>query len=97
MLRRGRGSDGKDLAPMRMAEARIALGAVCARAGDLDQAVHYGEQAFRADRKCLPSLLLVAGELDTEIRERYPGEQPALEFHDQLTDLRRTAAAHPVS
>ncbi len=92
VLRSGRGSDGKDLAPMRMAEARIALGAVSARAGDLDQAVHYGAQAFGADRKCLPSLLLVAGELDTEIRDRYPGEQPAREFHEQLADLRRTAA-----
>jgi hypothetical protein len=91
VLRAARGPDGKDLAPMRMAEARVALGVVSARAGDLEQAADYGAQAFRADRKCLPSLLLVAGELDTEIRQRYPGEQPAREFHEQLTDLRRTA------
>src|ERR1035438_1985191 len=30
------GPDGKDLAPMRMAEARVALGVISARAGDLE-------------------------------------------------------------
>jgi transcriptional regulator with XRE-family HTH domain len=81
--------DGRDLAPMRMAEARIALGSLAARSGELEEAAHYGTQAFGADRKCMPSLLLVAGELDAEMRERYPGEQPAREFHEQLIELRR--------
>ncbi len=89
VLRTGQGPDGKDLAPMRMAEARVALGAVAARHGELEEAAHYGAEAFRADRKCLPSLLLVAGELDAEMHESYPGEQPVREFHEQLTELRR--------
>lgn len=95
VLRSGTGPDGKDLAPMRMAEARIALGSLAARDGDLHSAAHYGAQAFTGDRKCLPSLLLLGGELDAEMSGRYPGAQPTLEFHDRLTELRRALPAAP--
>ena len=88
VLRRGRGPDGADLAPMRMAEARIALGCVAARNGDLDEAVHHGTRAFGGDRKCFPSLLHVAGELDAQIRERHAEAQQAREFRERLRAVR---------
>lgn len=93
VLRTGRGPDGKDLAPMRMAEARITLAAVAARGGDLEEAVHRGTDALRTDRKCLPSLLLVADELSEEIHEHYPVAQATHEFTDQLREIRRSLNA----
>lgn len=90
VLTNGRGPDGEDLAPMRMAEARVALGTVAAREGNLDETIHHVGNAFRADRRCLPSLLLVAGELAEEMRERYPGEQPTKELDEQLHEIRRS-------
>ncbi len=88
VLRTGRGPDGEDLAPMRMAEARITLAAVAARAGELEEAVQRGQDALHADRKCLPSLLLVADELRQEISERYPADQMTRNFSEQLHELR---------
>jgi hypothetical protein len=89
VLSAGQGPDGEDLAPMRMAEARVALGIVAAREGDLDRSVSYGTRAFRAHRKCLPSLLLVASELGRELRERYPEERSTREYLEQLAIVRR--------
>jgi hypothetical protein len=88
VLGAGRAPDGKDVSPMRMSEARVALGCVAARRGDLDEAASWGAEAFRADRKCLPSLALVASELDAELRGRYPGARPVVEFSEQLAELR---------
>ena len=48
--------DGTERAPMRIAEARITLGVVAARQGDIEQAVHHGEHALAGQRKSLPSL-----------------------------------------
>ena len=94
VLRAGRGPDGQDISPMRMSEARIALGCVAARTGDLDEAAAWGSEAFRADRKCLPSLALVAGELDDEMRARYPEARPAVEFREQLAEIRQMLPAN---
>ena len=47
--------DGTERVPMRSAEARITLGVVAARQGDIEQAVHYGERALTGPRKSLPS------------------------------------------
>lgn len=93
VLRAGQGPDGTDVAPMRMAEARIALGCVAVRHGDLDEAVEYGVAAFRSPRKCLPSLLHVAGELDTEMRARYPDAPQARQFRDHLHAVRQAGPA----
>ena len=38
--------DGTERAPMRLAEARITLGVVAARQGDLEQAIHHGTHAL---------------------------------------------------
>jgi hypothetical protein len=52
--------DGRERAPMRLAEARITLGVVRAREGDLEEAVSLGQRALTGERKSLPSLLMVS-------------------------------------
>ena len=64
--------DGTERAPMRLAEARITLGVIAARQGDLDQAIHYGERALSAPRKSLPSLLMVSRDLTKVLNDQYP-------------------------
>ena len=59
--------DGTVRAPMRQAEARITLGVVAARRGDLEAAINQGERALSAPRKSLPSLLMVSRDL-TRVR-----------------------------
>jgi hypothetical protein len=86
VLELGQGPDGEK-APMRMAEARLTLAAVAARAGDLEQAAAAGVQALAAGRKSLPSLLMVAGELDVELHRRFPGAVPADDFREALRSV----------
>lgn len=86
VLALGAGPDGEK-APMRMAEARLTLAAVAARTGDLKQAVATGVGALAAGRKSLPSLLMVAGELDVELHRRFPGESAADDFRDALREI----------
>jgi transcriptional regulator with XRE-family HTH domain len=71
-------------APMRRTEARLTLAIVAARAGDLEQAVALGVEALGSRRRSLPSLLMVAGELNTELRKRFPGEPKIADFRDAL-------------
>lgn len=78
------GPDGMEYAPMRIAEARLTLGVVAARRGDLEQATTLGLQALRGPRKSLPSLLMVAGEMDVELDRRYPNEPATAGFRDAL-------------
>jgi transcriptional regulator with XRE-family HTH domain len=80
--------DGAERAPMRMAEARLTLGVVAARSGRLDEAFSNGEQALRPMRRSLPSLLMVAGELDSVLHERYPDEPVTRDFKDRLREVR---------
>lgn len=87
VLELGAGPDG-DLSPMRMAEARLTLAAVAAREGDLEQAVATGVGALRGPRKSLPSLLMVAGELDGELHQRYPAESATSDFHEALESVK---------
>lgn len=79
--------DGTERKPMRNAEARITLGVVAARAGDLEQAVSYGRRALQGDRKSLPSLLMCSKELATVLRERYPKEPDAVSYLDEVRAL----------
>jgi hypothetical protein len=67
--------DGTARAPMRLAEARITLGVVAGRQGDLEQAIHYGERAVGAPRKSLPSLLMVSRDLTRVPNDQYPTNQ----------------------
>ena len=79
--------DGKERAPLRMAEARITLGVVRAREGDLEAAVSLGMRSLEGDRKSLPSLLMVSRDLSKVLKERYPGETHTQDYLDQLTSL----------
>jgi len=78
------GPDDVEHAPMRIAEARLTLAVVAARRGDLEQATTLGIRALRGPRKSLPSLLMVAGEVDVELDRRYPNEPATTEFRDAL-------------
>ncbi|MEU9010449.1 hypothetical protein AB0D12_11795 [Streptomyces sp. NPDC048479] len=70
-----------------MAEARITLGVVAARRGDLDQAVNYGDWALRGDRQSLPSLLMVSRKLAAIVNRDYANEAAGREYLDQLDAL----------
>ena len=79
--------DGTERAPMRLAEARITLGVVAARQGDLEQAIHHGERALSAPRKSLPSLLMVSRDLTRVLNDQYPNEPETQAYLDQLHAL----------
>ncbi|MEU9516775.1 XRE family transcriptional regulator [Micromonospora sp. NPDC048169] len=87
VLRSSTEPDGTERKPMRNAEARITLGVVAARSGDLDQAVSYGRRALSGDRKSLPSLLMCSKELATILRDRYPKEPEAISYLDEVRAL----------
>jgi transcriptional regulator with XRE-family HTH domain len=82
------GDDGTEHAPMRVAEARITQGIVAARRGELEHAVSLGQQALNGDRKSLPSLLMVSGELTTLLATRHPGEPEVTGYLDQVRALK---------
>lgn len=92
VLRQGTAEDGSERAPMRMAEARLTLGVVAARAGDLEAAVAAGLAAFHARRRSIPQLLLVAAELDAELQRRDPKGPWSGEFRNALRAVRPPAA-----
>lgn len=79
--------DGKERAPMRLAEARVTLGVVRAREGNLDEAVNLGRRALNGDRKSVPSLLMVSRDLTKILNERYPAETETRDYLDQLAAL----------
>jgi tetratricopeptide (TPR) repeat protein len=79
--------DGTERAPMRLAEARITLGVVAARQGDLEQAIHRGEEALSGKRKSLPSLLMVSRDLTRVLKARYPKESQTHAYLDNLDGI----------
>jgi transcriptional regulator with XRE-family HTH domain len=87
VLRLGTAEDGSERAPMRMAEARLTLGAVAARAGALEEAVDVALTAFRARRRSLPQLLMIAREVDDELRRRDPHGRPVVEFREAIRSV----------
>jgi tetratricopeptide (TPR) repeat protein len=91
VIRAGTDFDGSERSPMRMAEARITLGVVAARQGDLDQAVNYGEWALKGDRQSLPSLLMVSRELAAIVNRDFANEATGREYLDHLTTLSRAS------
>ncbi|MGN5379980.1 hypothetical protein ACQ4WX_30490 [Streptomyces lasalocidi] len=92
VIRISTGPDGTEISPMRAAEARLTLGVAAARMGEIEEAIGMGTKALEADRKSLPSLLLVADELDKELRSRYPREAASRDFHEQVMTIKRGAA-----
>jgi hypothetical protein len=65
--------DGTERAPMRTAEARITLGVIAARQGDVEEAVRQGGRAITGPRQSLPSLIMVSRDLTKVLMERFPG------------------------
>ncbi|MEU7589402.1 helix-turn-helix transcriptional regulator [Micromonospora sp. NPDC049230] len=88
VIRTGTSPNGVERSPMRVAEARLTLAATAVRSGDLERAVDSGLAAFTAARRSLPSLLLVAGEVDAELHRRYPREHATQDFREALNALR---------
>jgi tetratricopeptide (TPR) repeat protein len=79
--------DGTERAPMRTAEAKVTLGVVAARQGDLERAVGFGRRALAGDRRSLPSLLMVSRELAREVSDRYPDAPETVAYLDELRTL----------
>jgi transcriptional regulator with XRE-family HTH domain len=84
VLALGTAADGTERAPMRMSEAKLTLGIVAARAGELEEAVDVGRSAFRAGRRSLPQFVMIARELNSELSRRYPREPETAGFRDAL-------------
>lgn len=84
--------NGVERKPMRNAEARITLGVVAARSGDVEAAVAYGRRALEGDRQSLPSLLMCSREL-TGILAKKDQRQPEVAAY--LEEFR--TLAHGVS
>ncbi|GAA2097835.1 hypothetical protein GCM10009780_45860 [Actinomadura alba] len=79
--------DGASDAPMRTADARINLGMIHARRGDLDAAVQEGLSAFDYDRQNYD--LAARGEdLADILGERFPTEPLTAQFHELLIAAR---------
>jgi len=91
ILRTGIDSTGFERTPMRNAEARITLGVISAREGELELALDYGRRAIAGERLSLPSLLMVSGELATIVGDRYSGDPNATDYLDHLKQLRSPA------
>jgi hypothetical protein len=72
---------------MRVAEARVTLGVVAARQGEIEQAVHYGERALSGQRKPLPSLVMASRDLTRVLKERYPAEPITESYLEHLDTL----------
>ncbi|MBK3569358.1 XRE family transcriptional regulator [Streptomyces sp. MBT62] len=88
VIRAGTDFDGTERSPMRNAEARVTLGVVAAREGDLDTALAFGEMALAGDRKSLPSLAMVAADLGQALQSRYARASEAQAFVAHLRELR---------
>ena len=88
VLRRGTAPDGTPRWPMRRSQAQLTLGVAAARDGELEAAVAYGVRALAEPRRSLPSLLLVAGELEAELTARYSRERVTGEYLERLRALR---------
>jgi hypothetical protein len=82
--------DGTERAPMRLAEARITLGVVAARQGELEEAIHQGERALAGERKSLPSLVMVSRDLTKVLKDRYPNEPATRSYLAELSEIGRT-------
>ena len=92
ILSAGTDASGWERSPMRNAEARITLGVVAARRGDVEQAVHQGSTALLGERKSVPSLALCSRELAGLLSQRY-ARTPATEaYQEQLRTLTAPAA-----
>ncbi|MGC5041094.1 XRE family transcriptional regulator [Streptomyces sp. DT73] len=88
VIRAGTDFDGTERSPMRIAEARVTLGVVAAREGDLDSALAFGERALAGSRRSLPSLAMVSADLGQALQSQYAHASEAQAFVAHLRELR---------
>lgn len=79
--------NGTERAPMRITEARLTLGVVAARDGDVEHAVALGRRAISGNRQSLPSLLMVSGELRDVLAARFPSHPESAAYLEELRAL----------
>jgi tetratricopeptide (TPR) repeat protein len=96
VIRLGTDYDGTERAPMRIAEAHVTLGVVCARQGNLEEAISHGRNALHRERQCLPSLLMAHSELTAAIQE-FGAPDPATEYFDELMALKQQSSISELS
>lgn len=94
VLRLGTSETGEERSPMRNAEARLTLGVIAARAGDLGTAVEQGMLAIGNERRSVPSLRMVAGELVREFDRAGHLKDPDIQ---EFTEALRLASAPALS
>jgi hypothetical protein len=87
VIQAGTDLDGKERKPMRLAEARITLGVVRTREGDLGEGVSQGLRALSGERKWLPSLLMVSRDLTKVLNDCYPAEAETWDYLERLGTL----------
>ncbi|MET9515602.1 XRE family transcriptional regulator [Streptomyces sp. NPDC002994] len=87
VLRAGVDRDGTVRSPMRNAEAYVTLGVVAARQGALDEAVAFGMRALGGERRCLPSLSMVAEGLGAALARQNPRHPGVRDFLGHLRAL----------
>jgi hypothetical protein len=87
VIRRSMNPEGVVIAPMRKSEAELTLAVIAARQGDVDEASSLGMMALQDGRHSRPHLLMIAGELDEELRTH--GASAGAEFRALLQDLKR--------
>jgi tetratricopeptide (TPR) repeat protein len=92
IIEAGTEAGGRERSPMRNSEARVTLGVVALREGDVAEAVRYGLQALGGERRSLPSLLLSSAELARELRARHAGHPAAVRYLDRLHRLAANGA-----
>lgn len=81
--------DGRERSVMRNAEARVTLGTVAARRGDVDGAIEWGTAAISADRRSIPSLLMVARDLTSAIQQTAPDAPQVVDYVARVRELGR--------
>jgi len=87
VIRRSMNPEGVVIAPMRKSEAELTLAVIAARQGDVDEASSRGVMALQDGRHSRPHLVMVASELDDELRTY--GASAGAEFRTLLQDLKR--------
>jgi tetratricopeptide (TPR) repeat protein len=90
VIEAGTDFDGTERAPMRIAEARLTLGVVAARQGELELAIQHGQRALSRERKSLPSLVMVSRDLTKVLRDRYPDELATKSYLEELGSISRS-------
>ncbi|MFB4275688.1 XRE family transcriptional regulator [Nonomuraea sp. MTCD27] len=87
VIRAHTASDGTELAPMRISEARLTLGVVAARRGDVEQAISYGRQSLQHERKSVPHLIMSSRELIDQVGDEHRRSPEVRTYLDELRDL----------